>query len=174
MLGPGMFLHYWNCCFCFWISCYSCSCGCSKFCLFYCFAQLTLNLLQRPVSGTSISFPLLRLYTQSQMYFWFLYSSVSHLYLSASWPCFQNALFLLQLLTRPMWFLAFSTLSSSLELFLNPCLLNLKDNPERLQQQYSSSSKMNIISNSSPENRIMDSILNSIQQAYIEGQLCDC
>ena len=94
MLGPGMFLHYWNCCFCFWISCYSCSCGCSKFCLFYCFAQLTLSLLQRPVSGTSISFPLLRLYTQSQMYFLFLYSSIFHLYLSASWPCFQNAFFI--------------------------------------------------------------------------------
>ena len=35
----------------------------------YCFAQLSPRLLHRPVSGTTVSFPLLRLNTQSQTYF---------------------------------------------------------------------------------------------------------
>ncbi|XP_011796065.1 PREDICTED: leptin receptor gene-related protein isoform X1 [Colobus angolensis palliatus] len=36
--------------------------------IFYCFAQLLLSLLQRPVSGTSISCSLLRLYTQGHVF----------------------------------------------------------------------------------------------------------
>ncbi|XP_063510635.1 leptin receptor gene-related protein isoform X1 [Pongo pygmaeus] len=36
--------------------------------VFYCFAQLLLSLLQRPLSGTSISRSLLRLYTQGRVF----------------------------------------------------------------------------------------------------------
>uniref|UniRef100_A0A8C9H6W2 Leptin receptor gene-related protein n=1 Tax=Piliocolobus tephrosceles TaxID=591936 RepID=A0A8C9H6W2_9PRIM len=36
--------------------------------IFYCFAQLLLSLLQRPVSETSISCSLLRLYTQGHVF----------------------------------------------------------------------------------------------------------
>ncbi|KAI2517458.1 leptin receptor gene-related protein isoform X1 [Gorilla gorilla gorilla] len=36
--------------------------------IFYCFAQPLLSLLQRPVSGTSISCSLLRLYTQGRVF----------------------------------------------------------------------------------------------------------
>lgn len=28
--GIGVFLHHWDCCFCLWTSCYSCSCGCDQ------------------------------------------------------------------------------------------------------------------------------------------------